>query len=65
MQKRTNYFIDLMAKLEELQDLCGMIDVMGGLKDFHVKRLEDKIWVFYNIILLVNRKNCLQRKLNI
>jgi len=54
-----------MAKLEELQDLCGMIDVMGGLKDFHVKRLEDKIWVFYNIILLVNRKNCLQRKLNI
>jgi hypothetical protein len=45
LQRRANYFIDLMQKLEELHDICGLIDLIGGLKDFHVKRLKDEIWV--------------------
>ena len=45
LQRRTTYFLELFQKLDEMRDICGMIDLMGGLKDFHVKRLEDKIWV--------------------
>lgn len=45
LQKRANYFIDLLQKLDEIHDICGMIDIIGGLKDFHVKRLDEKIWV--------------------
>ena len=57
MQRRAEYFMDVLQFLDNSHDICGMIDVMSGLRDFHVKRLKDKIWVFVESI---NRMESLQ-----
>jgi len=47
LQRRTEFFLDLFLKLDELKDICGVIDVLSGLNDFHIRRLKDRIWVTY------------------
>ena len=58
MQRRAEYFMDVLQLLDNFHDICGMIDVMSGLRDFHVKRLKDRIWVF---VEFMNRMEFLQR----
>lgn len=48
MQRRAEYFIDVLWILDIMRDICGMIDVMSGLCDFHVRRLKERIWVVSN-----------------
>ena len=45
---RVCYFIDLMEKLEEINDLCGMFDIFNGLRTLQIRRLKEQIWVFFN-----------------
>jgi hypothetical protein len=43
--KRTSFFIDLIETLENINDLCGMFDVLSGIKRLQIWRLKDQIWV--------------------
>jgi len=51
MQRRTEFFLDVLQILDSMHDVCGMIDIMAGLHNFHVKRLKDKIWVSIDVII--------------
>lgn len=65
MQKRTEFFIDVLQVLDNMHDICGMVDVMSGLNDFHVKRLRDKNWVIFYYItsILYNQKRMISFQL--
>lgn len=60
MQRRAEFFLDLFIRLDELKDICGVIDVLGGLKDFHITRLKKRIWV--GLALTAHRKHFRKRR---
>ncbi len=62
LQRRTNYFLDLLQRLDEMRDICGIVNVLGGLNDFHVKRLKEKIWVEFMTALSLDRSACRRRR---